>query len=167
MARISAFSQSLKNFPVLIALLSAVTIIVLFCLAFDPTYQSNDDVGMSMIAHGYGLVAYGSPNLVFSNVLWGYVVRAIPTVNGVLGYSLATMVTLLVFGWATLYFLLRLGVRYFLGLPVVVLLLLTPTLFPQFTINAGLLSVAAILGWQAYARLPTSLLLASSRLGAT
>lgn len=44
-----------------------------------------------------GLAAYGSSHLIFSNVLWGYLVRAIPAINGVLGYSLATMGVLLVF----------------------------------------------------------------------
>lgn len=105
-----------------------------------------------MIAHGYGYAAYGSPNLVFSNVLWGYVVRAIPSLNGVLGYSLATMVALLIFGWSTLYFLLRSGVAYLFGVLAILLLIGVPTLHPQFTMNAGLLTVSAILGWQLYAR---------------
>ena len=107
---------------------------------------------MSMIAHGYGLAAYGSPQLVFSNVLWGYLVRAIPAINGVLGYSLATVAVLLMFGWATLYFLLQLGVRYLLCLLVVVLLIAQPVLIQQFTVNAGLLTVAAVIGWQVFAR---------------
>ena len=52
-----------------------------------------------------------------------------------------------------LYFLLRLGAGYLLGLLAVVLLFVRPTLFPQFTVNAGLLTVAAVIGWQAHARL--------------
>ena len=137
----------------LLAFLSVAMLIGSLCLAFDPRWETNDDVAMSMIAHGYGLAAYGSPHLIFSNVLWGYLVRAIPTINGVLGYSLATMAVLLVFGWATLYFLLRLGTGYLLGLLAVALIILRPTLFPQFTVNAGLLTVAAVIGWQVYARL--------------
>jgi hypothetical protein len=80
-------------------------------------------------------------------------VRAIPTINGVLGYSLASMAALLVFGWATLYFLLRLGAGYLLGSLAVALLIAQPILILQFTVNAGLLTVAAVIGWQVYARL--------------
>ena len=107
---------------------------------------------MSMIAHGYGLAAYGSPYLVSSNVLWGYLVRAIPTINGVLGYSLATLAILVAIGWAAFYFLLRLGAGSLIGFLAVFLLVAQPTLISQFTVNAGLLTVAAVLGWQVYAR---------------
>ena len=144
--------RSIKDRPAFIALVLASVLIVTLCFAFEPRWETNDDVAMSMIAHGYGFAAYGSPNIVNSNVLWGYLVRAIPTVNGVLGYSLATLTVLLVAGWATLYFLLRLGAGYLLGSLAVVLFIVRPILFPQFTINAGLLTVAAIIGWQVYAR---------------
>jgi hypothetical protein len=143
----------MKDRPAFLAFLLVATLIVSLCLAFDPHWATNDDVAMSMVAHGYGLAAYGSPHVIFSNVLWGYLVRAIPAINGVLGYSLATMAVLLVFGWATLYFLLRLGAGYLLGLLAVALLIAQPTLLPQFTVNAGLLTVAAVIGWQAHARL--------------
>lgn len=119
---------------------------------FVPRWEQNDDVCMSMAAHGYGLAAYGSPNLLYSNVLWGHLVRVLPTINGVLGYSLATMAVLLVAGWAILYFLLRLGAGYLLGLLAVTLVMARPILFPQFTLNAGLVTVAAVIGWRVYAR---------------
>lgn len=153
MIKAATLLSNMKDRPALPAFLWVATFIVLLCLAFNPTWETNDDVAMSMIAHGYGLAAYGSPYLVFSNVLWGYLVRAMPTINGVLGYSLATMSALLVFGWATLYFLLRLGAGYRNSLLAVALLLILPTLTPQFTVNAGLLTVAAVIGWQVYARL--------------
>lgn len=130
----------------------ATGLIVAFCFEFNPRFETNDDIGMSMITHGYGLAAYGSPLLVNSNVLWGYIVHAIPPINGVLGYSVATLAVLLVIGWAMLYFLLRLGAGHFASLLVVALIVTRPTLFPQFTINAGLLTVAAIIGWQVYSR---------------
>ncbi|MFC5475485.1 hypothetical protein [Paraherbaspirillum soli] len=107
---------------------------------------------MSMIAHGYGLASYGTPQLVFSNVLWGYIVRAIPTINNILGYSLATISVLLVVGWLMLYFLRRLGAGYFVGVLAIVLLLARPVIVPQFTVNAGLLAVVAVIALQAYAR---------------
>jgi hypothetical protein len=127
-------------------------LIVALCVVFEPRFETNDDVAMSMIAHGYGDAAYGSPYLIYSDVLWGHVVRAVPTINGVLGYSVATLAVLLMVGWAMLYFLLRLDAGYIVGVLAVSSVLARPTLFPQFTINAGLLTAAAVIGWQAYAR---------------
>jgi len=127
-------------------------VIVALCLAFEPRFETNDDVAMSMIAHGYGDAAYGSPFLIYSDVLWGHVARAIPTINGVLGYSVATLGVLLVAGWAILYFLLRQRAGYIVGFLAVSLVVARPTLFAQFTINAGLLTVAGVIGWQVYAR---------------
>lgn len=150
---VTSMLRSMKDQPAFVAFILTAVLIVALCLAFNPRFETNDDVEMSMVAHGYGLAAYGSPHLVFSNVLWGYLVRAIPAINSVLGYSLATLATLLVAGWATLYYLLRLGAGHLTGLLAVALLIARPTLFPQFTINAGLLTVAAIIGWQVYARL--------------
>ena len=152
LASIASLMRNPKDRPAFLALILTTALIITLCLTFNPRWETNDDVAMSMIAHGYGLAAYGSPNLIFSNVLWGCLVRAIPTINGVLGYSVATLAVLLVAGWATLYFLLRLGVGYFTGLLAVALLITRSTLFPQFTVNAGLLTVAAIIGWQVYAR---------------
>lgn len=153
MASISAFLRNLKCHPAFLAFLFVAILIFSLCIAFNPRWATNDDVAMSMIAHGYGLAAYGSPNLVSSNVLWGFLVRAIPSINGVLGYSLATLASLLVFGWATLYFLLLLGAGLLPGLLAISLLIAQPTLISQFTVNAGLLTAAAVIGWQVYARL--------------
>jgi hypothetical protein len=117
---------------------------------------------MSMIAHGYGLAAHGSPNLLFSNVLWGYLVRQLPAVHGILGYSLATLGVAVLVGTAILYFLARIGVGYLTGLLVLILVLSRPVLFPQFTINAGLLTCAAVLGWLAHSRNDCTFCLATS-----
>jgi MFS family permease len=149
---VSSLTQKLKDRPAFPALVLTAALIATLCFMFKPCWETNDDVAMSMVAHGYGLAAYSSPQLIFSNVLWGYLVRGLPTIDGVLGYSLATMIGLLVMAWAMLYFLLRLGAGYLVGLLGVALLLARPTLFPQFTINAGLLTAAAIIGWLVHAR---------------
>ena len=107
---------------------------------------------MAMVAHGYGFAAVGSPNLLFSNVIWGYIVRALQGESGLQGYSIATLGALVVSGSAFLYFLARLEVSHLLAIPAVALVLGWPILFPQFTVNAGLLTVAAVLGLVTYVR---------------
>ena len=80
------------------ALLTAAAIsigwTILLCSAFDPRWESNDDVTMSMVAHGYGIASYGSDLLFFSNVLWGSFVRSLPMIDGILGYSIATLLSM-------------------------------------------------------------------------
>jgi hypothetical protein len=103
-----------------------------------------------MIVHGYGLSTRESPDLMFSNVLWGKAIMALPKVGNIPGYSLASFAALSLAASAILYFLLRLQISYTLSCLIMILLLARATLFPQFTINAGLLTVAAVVGWQVY-----------------
>lgn len=136
----------------LCAVILAAGFVFVLCLLFAPKWDTNDDVAMSMVAHGYGIAAIGSPNLIFSNVFWGYVVRSIPEVNGVLGYSLATLAVLVIVGVVIGYGLLALGFGIVTASAVLILLLTRPILFPQFTINAGLLMLSAIICLHLFAR---------------
>lgn len=112
-----------------------------------------------MVAHGYGIAAVDMPNLVFSNVIWGYLVRVIPQINGVLGYSIAAIAVLVIVGTIILYALRQLGFGWLVSLSVLTLLLVRPVLFPQFTINAGLLTVGAIVCWHLYGQQENRLVL--------
>lgn len=105
-----------------------------------------------MVAHGYGMAEVGMPNLIFSNVVWGYLVRTIPQINGVFGYSIATISVLIIVGTTILHTLRKLEFGWQVSLPLVILLLVRPVLFPQFTINAGLLTVGAIVCWHLYGK---------------
>lgn len=153
-----SFGSGSGNF--LTCLIAAICLVVLLCLLFRPLWETNDDVAMSMVAHGYGIAARGSPNLIFSNVLWGYLVRSIPSVDGVLGYSLATLGVLALVGAVALYGLVRAGAGYVVAAALAALLLVRPILFPQFTINAGLLAVGGVICWHLAARDGNKLMLA-------
>ena len=128
--------------------LSAVFVATL-CFFFEPCWETNDDVASIMKLHGYGTVAVSSPRLIFSNILWGDVVQAIPTINGIVGYSIATLAVLALTG-AILLYVVSECCGWPIAIFVCVLVLTRPVLFPQFTINAGLLAVAAIVCWHIY-----------------
>ena len=134
----------------------AVAISVIFvltlCLFFSPRWGSNDEVGMSMIAHGYGIAATGSPQILFSNIFWGYIVRSIPQFAGLTGYSIATMSVPVIVGAVIIYGLIRLRVGYIACLSAFALIIIRPVLFPQFTINAGLLMLGALICFHLYAQ---------------
>lgn len=135
------------------SLLVSLAGVGLLLKCFQPQWETNDDVAMSMVAHGYGLATTGSPNLVFSNVLWGHLVRSIPQLAGLWGYSIASISVLVVASWVVVS---GLRARHW-GLAVCVLvfsiIFSRPVLFPQFTINAGLLTVGAIVCWVLYGSL--------------
>ncbi|HNX68280.1 MAG TPA: hypothetical protein PLL75_01085 [Candidatus Omnitrophota bacterium] len=147
-----SFLLRLKDRPALVSFFVALVLVVALCILFTPRWEQNDDVCMSMVAHGYGLAAHSSPNLVYSNVLWGHLVRAIPPINGVLGYSLAAMATLVITSWMLFYFLVRLGAGYLPSLLAMILIMARPILFPQFTFTAGLLTATAIIGWRVHTK---------------
>lgn len=118
----------------------------------NPVWDTNDDVAMAMVAHGYGFAAQASPNVLFSNVIWGHIVQALHGVFGLQGYSIGALGSLVLSAWSCLYFLTRLGVTYWISLPVLATIFTWSTLAPQFTVNAGLLTIAGVLGVCTYAK---------------
>jgi hypothetical protein len=144
--------RSFKIAQALYALLIASIFVLVSCLASEPLWETNDDVAMSMVAHGYGISAVGSPNLIFSNVLWGHLVRLTPEINGILGYSIATLGVLVLVGSILTYCLLRLNLGLVGAVSALILIMARPVLFPQFTVNAGLLMVAAVVCWRLFAQ---------------
>jgi uncharacterized membrane protein (DUF485 family) len=141
-----------KSYSISFALSVATVFIFILCALFAPRWETNDDVAMSMIAHGYGGVSAASHKLIFSNVIWGDLVRFLPEIHGVLGYSTATLMVLLITGAVLLYSFRAIEAGIILSVSSLILLLARPILFPQFTINAGLLTISAILLFHLYAR---------------
>lgn len=125
---------------------------IALCMWFAPVWETNDDVAMAMVAHGYGFASQSSPNILFSNVVWGHLVQGLHGLFGLQGYSVGTLGVLLLAGSSILYFLIRLDVGYLVSLPAVAATVSWPILFPQFTMNAGLATVAAVLGGYAYSQ---------------
>jgi hypothetical protein len=132
------------------ALCIAIFLLVILSYLFFPQWETNDDLVMSMIAHGYGLAAQDTPNIFFSNIIWGYFIRLIPEINGVLGYSIATACVLVIVATTLQFGLRKLGLNGLTSLGLLVLIFLRPILFPQFTINSGLLMVVAIISIYLY-----------------
>ena len=150
-------SELKRRFPsdVQLFFISAIfvlSVLLLVCFFYNPRWETNDDIAMSMVAHGYGLAAYSSPNIIFSNVLWGHIVKSIPTINGILGYSIATIASLFAAGISIFYFSKKLGVGWACSAVITVLALLKPSIFPQFTLNSGLLTIGAVLGLAYYVK---------------
>lgn len=141
-----------RRYALLLSIATPIIFIVALCFAFEPRWETNDDVGMSMIAHGYGIATYGSPKILFSNVVWGYFIRTLPEINGVVGYSIISLFALAVVGAVIVIGLINSGVHALGAISCMILILARPVLFPQFTINAGLIMVAAVVCWHVWAK---------------
>jgi len=133
-----------------IAFVAALILVVALCCFFHPRWSTNDDVGYSMAAHGYGAFLNATPKFFFSNVLWGLLVQSIPVINRVMGYSIATLGVLVVFAAVLFYALRKFRAGWLTSIVVLVFLTISPVLFPQFTINAGLMTVGAVICWRLY-----------------
>ncbi len=126
---------------------------------FRPYWETNDDIAMSMVAHGYGLSEKASPYLVFSNIIWGLIVSAVPEVRGVSGYSIATIGTMALVSVVLFNAIFKQSKGLILTIGILCLLMLRPLLFPQFTINSGLLFVSAISCFWLYTKKPKAIYL--------
>lgn len=118
-------------------------------LLFEPVWRTNDDVAMAMIAHGYGLAAEASPAIYFSNVIWGHIVQAIPSVQGVQGYAIATILLTLATAASLLFVASKIGVHPVLAGLTVLIVYVPHVVRPQFTMLAGLCATTGYL-WLYY-----------------
>ena len=147
------FPDVAHRFPAAASFFATLLFFVIFYLLITPCWETNDDVGMSMRAHGYGsFIMNDSPDLIFSSTLWGTLVRHIPSFGGILGYSWATVASLFFACWAFTLIFFRRGVSTCLTCMVIVLIFSRPRALPQFTVNAGLLAAAAVLCLMDYCR---------------
>lgn len=114
-------------------------------------FDTNDDVGRSMRVHGYGYFVTGSPYTLYSNWLWGWFISFLPQIGGLYAYYWVTIVILCLSLWAFAYYLWQI-------LPAHIAIITTgiavtySMVAPQFTINAGLMTIAMILAIQHFQR---------------
>jgi len=120
-------------------------------VAWRPYWQTNDDIAMSMVVHGYGISAYPSAGLVFSNVIYGWIVGHFPVLFDIFPYSVLSLALLFAAAWGTVYFVSEWTGCRALALTMVSALFLPAIVFPQFSVLAGLLTCAGIAGILHYA----------------
>jgi hypothetical protein len=140
----------------LLASLAVTAMLFAFDLAiFEPFWESNDDIGMSMIAHGYGIAATPSAGLIFVNVLIGGLLQILPAINGVLAYSWLLVAIVFLACWALLYFVLRSGGPFVLAAIALAIATIQLVAAPQFSIAAGVATSAGVVAWLSHTRSPS------------
>lgn len=114
-------------------------------------WETNDDIGMSMVSQGYAIAGAPSAGVVFSNVIWGWLLAHTPILFRVDGYTLLNYLALLLAAAAILASLVRSGVSHGLACAMLLIVLVPTLLTPQFTLLAGYLAVAGfavLLAWR-------------------
>lgn len=122
-------------------LLLSMALVLLFA---RKVWQTNDDIGMAMIAGGYGISSTPSAGLVFSNVVWGWLASSLPSLGGIEAYSWLTYAALLISAVVMLLALQRRGTPTSLSAALLAVMFLPTLASPQFTLTAGYLAVAGL-----------------------
>lgn len=107
-------------------------------------WDSNDDVHMAMITHGYGIVSAPSPDVVYSNVIWGWIAMHLGTPFGVEGYTVLMYAVLLASGAAMTWVLYRSEAPALVGAALLLVMYFHTLLEPQFTVTAGYAAAAGV-----------------------
>lgn len=131
-------------YDLLVAFLVNAILVAFTCIYLTPQWETNDDAAMAMIANGKGLVAEASSQLIFSNLIWGHLIRLSTQVFGYFGYSVGTFGSVVVSGTVIYYTLRKTGCVHILCIAVITLISVRPLLLPQFTLSAGLSMIAAL-----------------------
>jgi hypothetical protein len=76
-AVLERFEQACRRQPLLCALTIAAILFAVALAIYTPSYESNDDVGMSMVASGTGVAVAPDEHLIFSNVLIGLALKSL------------------------------------------------------------------------------------------
>lgn len=125
-----------------------------FCVAFifflwlftysTPRY-CNDDMAMSMAAHGYGMYKYSTCCLINNKALYGFIIKNIPTICGVVGYSTMKVIEIFTICWSAIYLLYksRCGIVTSICFPIVLTILYIS--FMVYGVIAGLLIALSII----------------------
>lgn len=132
---------------------------------FEPMYATNDDVGMAMRVHGFGQYAEAGLFVVYANLMWGWILFQLPSINHVCAYAWMTVFIMLAYTWGLTYFGLRSAMPVWVVLPLVVAVVAEPLLFPQFTVHAVLLTLVMALAIRQYLVRPAPWLVVFGVLG--
>ena len=133
--------------PRLRRLLPYLLVLLVFVLVMacgEKFWDANDDEHMAMLAQGYGLAGAPSPMLVFSNVVWGWLMVALGAPFGIPGYTVGTYLLMLASATALAWVMLKRGTPGLLAAALLLAMFIRPLLEPQFTITAGYAGVAGM-----------------------
>ncbi len=137
------------SFSIFVSLL-----IFLIYFILPPFWGTNDEPGMADAIRGIGVSAIPSEYLLFSNNLHGLIIQSIPEFFGVSSYAWATVLVLFLVVWSISILFFSKEYNSFID-PILffclaIALAARAIVFPQFTMNAGLLFIAGVIFLKIY-----------------
>jgi hypothetical protein len=123
-----------------------IIILIYYCI-FDIYFDTNDDIGIGMIALGYGISVEPTNNLLFSNFIIAYIVRILSVVFGLNAYNAYTIIILLISIYVISRVFNKIKIPEDMQLILYMILFFKCAVFPQFTINSGVCAIAGVLSY--------------------
>src|SRR5262249_38784163 len=74
--------------PAMVAIIITLSLLLVVLLSGPPVWETNDDIGMALISGGRGLATERSASILFSNVIYGWVISRFPDLFGLASYDL-------------------------------------------------------------------------------
>ena len=139
------------SWPSLYPSLALFFILSLYILFITPHWMTNDDVGISMRAHGYGGFYQASNYLIFSNYIWGIFVSMAPSFKNIPGYTFSCYLVLFISAITINAYLKRKSKSNFFSIFLTMTLFAIPLSLPQFTITSGVCAIAGLISYLSYA----------------
>lgn len=162
----NVYALILQHWQLVFSFLWSFGLVTICYGAFNPAFQTNDDVVMAMRVHGFGQFVTPTPYIVYSNILWGLLLYTLPSIAGYLAYAWMTMFIMACCSWGITYFLIRAAIPPLFAVLLSTLVVINPVLHPQFTVTAGYCAVVSVLAVHRYLNHPSRWLLAVVILGA-
>ena len=142
LSRFQASAQSPLH-RILLYAFALAAIVILFAVT-GKFWQSNDDPNMAMIAQGTGIASVPSPGIVYSNIVWGWVLEHGPSIAGIQFYALANYALLAASLTAILYALDKARVPALLSAAIVMTAYGPIAVNMEFTVVSGYLAAAGM-----------------------
>jgi hypothetical protein len=121
-----------------------LTYLAVLLTAFIPFYETNDDVIMSLISSGIGIVDNKEIDLIYSSSAWGYFINFNTYLFGDYSYYLSHLIVVIASGLIIANSLMYFTGNVFLSFLLISLFITRLCVFPQFTHTAGIACIASV-----------------------
>jgi hypothetical protein len=147
---IGLFDELIKKCPAFFALIFNAIVFTLMLSFFDVFYMGNDDVGMVLYLKGVGTVENSSPNILFINIIFSYIICQLYRIFDFIDWYPFSFLAITYFSYAYIsYLIFKHASGIYIKLLYIAIyssIFLFPIILLQFTIVAGIAAIAGVCG---------------------
>lgn len=129
----------------IVGVVTIVLSLIFIYIFYTPYWLTNDDAGMAMAVYGYGSCMQGNPNIVYSNIIWGHIVKYFPSFFDIQGYTWCQYIVIVLSVFLVFYCVNEYDNNIFICILLCVSMLFYACVLPAFTTTSGYSTLAASL----------------------